>query len=987
MNKRSAWLLIVVIGVTCSAQAATRTWQGGSGGLWTNTANWVGGVLPVANDVADLTAATGTIDLTADVTVGEIFYNPVFSGTTNTLTILSDTAAPASRSVTLTTTATRRVRISEGAELLLEADLKPNSAMTKDGYGTLVIRRKLVTVTLSYVEQGRLVNEGTITFTGTRLCVGTLEPDAGPAAEFVMREGSSYYSTSIAAGSDFLFGGNRLLAVGTGSRAVITHEGGVIDLTTNATGGVFLNGYAAGGYSAYNLSDGEVNCGTKGVYIAFYGTGTVSQTGGKLKASYITFSAATTSRGVYDFTGGELWLGGIAAKGSGAAAFNLGGGCLLYPLNKGFTINSDTNPKLTNGLVRFCSTGSGFTNTVSGLGGPGGLVKEGADTLNVAGASFSGPLIVSNGMVNVSSAMTGGNAVLVAGGNLNLNDGALARFSSLMVTNGVFQVASNGLFALKSSDPWARVAGTGTVRLLAGASLLCLAVSEAGVIDLSAGGTSTVYRLALDGVEQAPGFYTSANCAAITGTGTLAVILQKDGRGLSDTFTRADGATLVDSLGKTETGGADWAEFLPFDAIGNAASVTNGEVRLGVGTSDPGLALTAATWPNGLFSTRMRFNLIGSSGATVKNGCGLLLRRSVSSREGTPPGDWLGSVHVLVTAAGGVFLRENYDNTRVSKNPFTGGDFLTYGVAGTLPTSINGLPFDANGDGRLGSDEPFELNALLNGVRLQVMINGEPVMASNSFATNNPAAESCAGFFKNRLSSTNVETHDSYHDDFSATNLPFFIRHIGGFDPNVGIALPRENWNLGGSTNLVSVGPVTETVGSETVEAWKIDDASSDTGATLAYSTGLSSTECDDVNTNRWRFTLRLRVVNTNDAVDWGVCGQVSTDSHGFTLRLGSDASGNARVMLNDGAVDVVEGGSMYHTYTLEYTPKTSSANLFCDGALLKSGVAWTSGANKRLLFGAGSSADQGCAHYALVQFEFLPPPPIPPAGTLIRVR
>ncbi len=995
MNRHTKWLMVVITVASWSAQADTRTWLSSVGGLWTNTANWVGGVLPVSGDIADLTAATGTIDLTANVTVGEILYTPAFSGTTNTLKILSDTAAPSSRTVTLTTTLTNHVQVGEGAELLMDADLKPTGTLRKDGYGTLVIKRRLPPTVRTdfHIEQGRLVNEGSIALFASRMHLGTLASDAGAAPEFVMREGSSYYTTTGTQGSDLLWGGNRLLASGTGSRAVITHEGGVLDLTTNATGGVFLNGYAAGGYSMYNLSGGEMNCGTKGVYIAFNGTGMVSQTGGTLKAGYMNFSAATTGLGVYNFTGGELWLGGIAAKGSGAAAFNLGGGCFLYPLNKGFTINSDTNPRLTNGLVRFCSTGSGFTNTVNGLGGPGGMVKEGADTLNLAGASFSGPLIVSNGTLNVTSAMTGGNAVTVAGGSLNLATNVSAKYSALMVTGGVFQVASNSAVVITGMSPWARVAGTGTLRLLGGASLLCLAVSESGSIDMGAGGAASVYRLAINGVELAPGLYTSTNCAAITGTGTLAVILQKDGRGLADTFSRADAAPATDSLGKTEVGGADWAEFQPFDAVYNVASVTNGELRLGVGTGDPGLVLTAASWPNGMASTRMRFNRVAGSGATVKNGCGLLLRRNISGRVGAAgtASDWAGAVHVLMTPAGGLFLRENYTDNKYLKNPFTGGDYLTYGPAGSLPVSINGQPFDADGDGRLGSDEPFDLQAVLSGNRLQVLINGEPVAAHSGFAAGSASAESCSGFFKNRLSDANVETHDSYHDDFAVTNLPYVIRHAGRFDPNVNAALPRENWAVGynGTGYASTTGAVTEVINSETHNAWSVNCGSTNM---FDYLTTLSADEIADTETNRWRFTMKLRVVNTNDGEDWGVCGQVATTNGAFTLWFGSDASGNAKVRLVTGsaftgaAAHVIAGGSVYHTYTLEYRPDTTSVSLFCDGALLESGVTGGTYSQNRILWGCGSTAHVGNANYELVQFEFPPPPVPPPPGTLIRL-
>jgi autotransporter-associated beta strand protein len=982
-------------------------WNGSYSSNWTDAANWSDNTPPVAGEIADLSLVTGTntIDLAVGVTVGEIFYNPAFSGATNTLTILSDTAEPSSKVITLVTTATNHLQVGEGAELRVEADLLSNANLVKDGHGTLVVGRRLYANSTAaqyewWIEQGRVVNEGTIIAPRFRLRVGTVEPEAGVVPELVLREGSSYLTSSYAQNSDVIFGGNRLGAAGTGSRGVVTQEGGVLNLTTNLTGGAFLNGYAAGGNSVYNLSGGEVNLRGKTAYVGFYGTGTVNQTGGKLTATTLNFSASAAGRGFYNLEGGELWLGGAAqTSGGGSGAFNIGGAS-IYPFNTGFSIASTVNPRFTgtNGPARFRSEHGGFTNYFQSVAGTGGFVKEGADTLSFSGRSiFTGPIIISNGTVNVNGEMVGGNVATVAGGSLNLNVGASVNFTSLTVTGGVFQVSSNSVFALKGTDPWARVTGTGTARLLDGSTLLRLDVSGSGVIDLGAGCTATVYRVRIGGVELVPGYYNAANCAAITGPGLLHVSFQNARRAIADTFSRADGPLAGDSLGRTEEpGGTDWSEFRPFDAVNNAAAITNGELRLGLGTSDPMIALTAASWPNGLFTTRMRFGRVGAAGATVKNGCGLLLRRNITLRTGSPSPDWSGAVHVLMTAAGGLFLRENYDSNKYYKNPFTGGDYLAYGAAGSLPASINGLPFDADGDGRLGDDEPFDLQAVLYGSRMQVLINGEPVMANNGFASTSASEENCAGFWVNRLSSGNVETHDSYHDDFAVTNLPFLIRHIDRFDPNIAAAMPRENWTLSGNTTLVPVGPVTETVGGETVHAWSINDASSAGGSTAQYNTTLLGSEIADVNTNRWRLTMRLRVVNANDAVDDSVSAQVATTNRAFTLRVGSDASGNARVSLNNGTTFTVAGGSVYHTYMLDYNPSTASVDLFCDGALLQSGVTSGTYTLNRIFFGSNASATTGYAHYQLVQFSILwpepppspePPPPPPPPGTLIQVR
>ena len=76
-----------------SGWPTVRAYLNANGGRWTNTADWADGILPGPGEIADLSLATGELMLTGDVTVGEIHYNPVFSGTTNRLTILSDTGA------------------------------------------------------------------------------------------------------------------------------------------------------------------------------------------------------------------------------------------------------------------------------------------------------------------------------------------------------------------------------------------------------------------------------------------------------------------------------------------------------------------------------------------------------------------------------------------------------------------------------------------------------------------------------------------------------------------------------------------------------------------------------------------------------------------------------------------------------------------------------------------------------------------------------
>ena len=623
MSRHAQWFIGVVIGLSCSVQAATRTWLSSMGGLWTNTTNWSENTLPGEGDTADLSAATGTIDLTASVTVGAILYNPAFTGATNTLTLLSDTAAPSSWSITLTTAAPSQIHVGEGAQLLIDADLTPTVDLVKDGRGSLVIKRRLTSiyeVSLAVV-QGYVVNEGSIEYPMWRMFVGTRDGDTGPAAGYVMREGSAYVASGK---SDLIFGCLRTLD-GSGARAVVKHEGGTLDLTQSSSGEPFLNGFWPGSESVYNISGGLLNLANKPLNVTYFGSGTINQSGGKVAASRLAFLPSDPSSGsaVYNLTGGELWLGGVARvyqAPSGTVAFNLGGG-RVFPFNSGFEIWGNVNPVLTgvNGPTRFCSDeASPYTSYLGNLTGPGGLIKEGSDTMIFSGAhTFTGPVIVSNGTLSVEAPMSGTNDVTVAGGTMSVQN-VTVKFKSLRIEGGVFEtVASSVVTIAGGADHWARVAG-GRFRMQGGDLLLSVAVSGAGGIELGEGVSASVLRLSVDGAELEPGLYTAVNCAAIVGPGTLEVKIS--GKPLADTFTRADGPVANDSLGSTEAGGADWHEFKAHNFTVNAASIENGELRLGDATSDPCLAVASASWPSGAFSTRMRFNKVGGSGGTVKNG-------------------------------------------------------------------------------------------------------------------------------------------------------------------------------------------------------------------------------------------------------------------------------------------------------------------------------------------------------------------------------
>ncbi len=503
-----------------SAQAATRVWLSSVGGTWHSMANWRDGILPSTNDTADLSLATGTINLTADVTVGEIHYNPVFSGTTNVLTILSDTPAPGSRTINLATT--RRIQVAEGAQLIVQADLKPNGDMYKNGEGTLILGRKTsppsTTLTYFFVQGGRVISHGQMLNLSPR--VG--KPDrasSGMDPEFINEDLPNAQIT-----------GNTFLAMMSDQpnpgNGIFTQRGGYIEpgvnWDTRTLIGFAAAGAPTGGTGTYHLAGGTLRVGKVLELARNNGYGIFRQSGGTADVFTVKLY-----NGQIHLTGGILKSDNFVGT-PAACTFYLGGGRVAP---KGA---STASPALASPLVFTGINGNtafdvaaGITLTLSGASsGTGGFVKAGGGALTLSGAgSYTGPVIVSNGTLNVNQTMAGGNAVTVAGGNVNLGNVAVT-YSSLTVTGGVFQVAADAKLNIAGVAPTVRVMGAGAFKMLPGSRLpgtTALEVSEEGVIDLSGGGTASVYRLVLDGVEQAPGLYTAATCDAITGGGTLAV--------------------------------------------------------------------------------------------------------------------------------------------------------------------------------------------------------------------------------------------------------------------------------------------------------------------------------------------------------------------------------------------------------------------------------------------------------------------------------
>jgi hypothetical protein len=95
-----------------------------------------------------------------------------------------------------------------------------------------------------------------------------------------------------------------------------------------------------------------------------------------------------------------------------------------------------------------------------------------------------------------------------------------------------------------------------------------------------------------------------------------------------------------------------------------------------------------------------------------------------------------GTVSVQMLPNGGFYVAEQTGaatsfTQRFIGNPFVpGSPVQQFQPAGSLPATINGLPFDANQDGYLDSSESFRRGTIITGDFLQVQVNGRTILGT-----------------------------------------------------------------------------------------------------------------------------------------------------------------------------------------------------------------------------------------------------------------
>ena len=282
-----------------------------------------------------------------------------------------------------------------------------------------------------------------------------LDPLTGKTVRITSEVTVTQEVVATATGSGFVSVGTLVttpkFVIGTGIQATFADSG---SLSSN---GVFVNN----GTLQFSVASGS-----KPVPNLISGTGTIE----KLDAGTLALSGANTYSGLTRLSGGVLQLNNSAAIGTGAILFNGGG------LKYGDRVTADLSGRISTigeGTVAALDTGANTVTFASVLSGKGGLSKSGSGTLVLAAEeTFSGELLVSEGLLKVGNGTAGSLAASIAnvasGAALSFSRSDAITYAGSLTGAGRVEQAGNGQLSLTGDGS----GFTGTFELSNGITLL-----------------------------------------------------------------------------------------------------------------------------------------------------------------------------------------------------------------------------------------------------------------------------------------------------------------------------------------------------------------------------------------------------------------------------------------------------------------------------------------------------------------------------------
>jgi autotransporter-associated beta strand protein len=282
-------------------------------------------------------------------------------------------------------------------------------------------------------------------------------------------------SASISVNALFVGSAN---ASGSTASGIVNQTGGILTAVNTAAGSFCIGGRtettSASGVGIYNISGGTLNV-PSSIRVGSVGPGTMNQTGGLVNATGgIDIARFVSATGVYNLDGGTLRASRISSSAGYNCTLNFNGGVLVPTTDNAAFITNLAQVYVRNGGAIIDTTNhtvSVWTPLLHSANAEdsavdGGLTKRGAGILTLAGAgsTYTGPTLVTAGVLNVAAgAVSSLNALSVSGAALGLsaNGGATSFAASSLSFSG--NSALNLSYDIVSGTPIAALNASGSL--------------------------------------------------------------------------------------------------------------------------------------------------------------------------------------------------------------------------------------------------------------------------------------------------------------------------------------------------------------------------------------------------------------------------------------------------------------------------------------------------------------------------------------------
>lgn len=418
---------------------STGVWDGGGAdGNWSTAGNWDHNAEPIfpidltfagaarlnnTNDVAAIAANSITFDATA----GAFTLNGNGLGLNGNISFNGNPSAPVTQTINLPLTANANINLDApaNANLVLNGNFASyNNTTYSVGNGTVTFGGENTFAGFD-ADGGTNIITGTTTVTGTggtRVYVANADYLGGCVGTLVIPNGGTFNINGTFADA-FVVGRD-------GGKGTIVQNGGVFNFNPGNQTYLFIGAANNPATRAeYQMNGGVLDMNGKTLGLALgvnvLVTGVVNQVSGVItNVGQIFFdSFFTTGHGIYNLTGGSLYIGsgGMVVQSGGTYEVNFGGGTVGALAN--WSSSLDVNLTGINGPVNFNTASN--TITLSGaLSGAGGLTVSGGGTVELSGANtYTGDTMITTGStLRLDSAGTTTGTFRVAdGAKLNLS--------------------------------------------------------------------------------------------------------------------------------------------------------------------------------------------------------------------------------------------------------------------------------------------------------------------------------------------------------------------------------------------------------------------------------------------------------------------------------------------------------------------------------------------------------------------------------------